>query len=124
MAGRVQDFIPIDKIRDGVVVLKTGELRSILLVSSINFELKSRDEQLAILAGYQNFLNSLDFSIQLFVQSRKLDIRPYITMLESRQREQLNDLIKMQTREYTEFIRSVTEQTNVIAKNFFVVVQY
>ena len=124
MAGRVQDFIPIEEIRDDVVILKTGEMRSILLVSSINFDLKSRDEQMAILGGYQNFLNTLDFSVQFFVQSRKLDIRPYIATLEAREREQLNDLIKIQTREYIEFIRDVTEQTNVMSKTFFVVVPY
>ena len=102
MSISVQDYIPIREIRDGVVILKTGEIRSILLVSSINFELKSHDEQLAILSGYQNFLNSLDFSIQLFIQSRKLDVRPYISVLEAREKEQLNDLIKIQTREYIE----------------------
>ena len=90
MSKSVQDYIPIREIRDGVVILKTGEIRSILLVSSINFELKSHDEQLAILSGYQNFLNSLDFSIQLFIQSRKLDVRPYISVLEAREKEQLN----------------------------------
>lgn len=124
MSKSVQDYIPIKEIRDGVVILKTGEIRSVVLVSSINFELKGHDEQLAILSGYQNFLNSLDFSIQLFVQSRKLDIRPYINVLEAREREQLNDLIKIQTREYIEYIKAITEQTNVMSKTFFVVVPY
>ena len=124
MARSVQDFLPIEEIRDGVVILKGGELRSVLMASSINFDLKSADEQIAILSQYQNFLNSLDFSIQLYVQSRKLDTRPYIALLESRMREQLNDLIKIQTREYIEFIKTVSEQTNVMSKSFFIIIPY
>ncbi|HEY4515451.1 MAG TPA: hypothetical protein VJJ22_04860 [Candidatus Paceibacterota bacterium] len=124
MPKPVQDFIPIEEIRDGVVILKSGQMRAILLASSVNFELKSSDEQEAIIMQYQNFLNSLDFPIQLFIQSRKLDIRPYITLLESRLKEQLNDLIKIQTREYIEFIKNVTDETNVMTKSFFVVVPF
>lgn len=124
MAKAVQDFIPIEEIRDGVVVLKSGEMRALLLASSVNFELKSADEQEAIIMQYQNFLNSLDFPIQMFIQSRKLDIRPYIGVLEARLKEQLNDLIKIQTREYIEFIKNVTEQTNVMTKSFFIVVPF
>ncbi len=124
MARKVQDFIPIDEIRDGVVILKTGEFRAVLMCSTVNFDLKSPDEQEAILLQYQNFLNSLDFPIQIFIQSRKLDIRPYIAALEERIKQQTNDLLKIQTREYADFIKTVTEQTNVMKKYFFVVVSY
>jgi hypothetical protein len=124
MPKAVQEFIPIEEIRDGVVILKSGQMRAILLASSVNFELKSADEQEAIIMQYQNFLNSLDFPIQMFIQSRKLDIRPYLTILEARLKEQLNDLIKIQTREYIEFIKNVTEQTNVMTKSFFIVVPF
>lgn len=122
MAKSVQDFIPIEEIRDGIIVLKDGQMRMILLASSINFDLKSQDEQEAIIAQYQNFLNSLDFSVQFFTQSRKLDIRPYVTLLEKRLKEQLNELIKIQTREYIEFVKNVTEKTNIMSKTFFVVI--
>ena len=120
----VQEFIPIQEIRDGVIILKGGQLRSILLASSINFDLKSVDEQTAILSQYQAFLNSLDFAVQFFIESRKLDIRPYLAILEARYKEQNNDLIKIQTREYIEFIRSVTEQTNVMSKSFFIIIPF
>ena len=124
MAKSVQDFIPIQEIRDGVVVLRGGELRSVLLASSVNFDLKSSDEQEAIIMQYQNFLNSLDFSLQMFVQSRRLNIKPYLNMLDERLREQTNDLIKLQTREYIDFISNVTDQSNIMTKSFFVVVPY
>ena len=84
MAKSVQEFIPIEEIRDGVIIIKGGQLRSILLASSINFDLKSADEQTAILQQYQAFLNSLDFQVQFFIQSRKLNIRPYLAILEAR----------------------------------------
>ena len=119
-----QEFVPIREVRDGVVILKDGSLRAILLTSSMNFALKSEDEQKAVIFQFQNFLNSLDFSVQIFIQSRKLDIRPYIALLEERYKEQSGDLLKIQTREYINFIKSFTESTNIMTKSFFVVIPY
>ncbi|PIR82534.1 hypothetical protein COU20_01915 [Candidatus Kaiserbacteria bacterium CG10_big_fil_rev_8_21_14_0_10_59_10] len=119
-----QDFVPVSEVRDGIVVLKDGSLRAILLASSINFALKSEDEQTAFLVQFQNFLNSLDFSMQIFVQSRMLDIRPYIATLEAAYKEQLDDLMRIQIREYIGFIKNFTEAANIMTKNFFVVVPY
>jgi len=119
-----QDFVPIKEVRDGVVILKDGGLRSILLCSSINFALKSEDEKAAILFQFQDFLNSLDFSIEIVTQSRKLDIRPYIALLEEREKDQTNELMKIQVREYIEFIKNFTENTNIMTKNFFIVIPY
>ncbi len=119
-----QDFVPIEEIRDGVIILKDGGLRMALMVSSLNFALKSADEQQAIILQYQNFLNSLDFHVQFFIQSRKLDIRPYLHTLEDLEKNQLQELIKIQTREYIEFIRQFAESTNIMAKTFFVIVPY
>ena len=123
-ARAAQDFVPIKEIRDGVAILKNGGLRLVLIASSVNFALKSEDEQTAMLLQYQNFLNSLDFHIQIFVESRKLDIRPYLETLEALEKDQLNDLLKIQTREYIEFIKKFTESTNIMSKTFFVVVPY
>ena len=95
-----------------------------MLASSVNFALKSQSEQEAILSQFQNFLNSLDFSVQFFVQSRKLDIRPYIALLEERLQAQTEELMKIQVREYIEFVRSFTERANIMSKHFFVVVPY
>ena len=119
-----QDFVPIREVRDGVVVLKDGGLRAVLLASSINFALKSEDEQTAFIVQFQNFLNSLDFSVEIFVQSRMLDIRPYIATLEAQYKRQLDDLMRIQIREYIQFIKSFTEAANIMTKNFFVVVPY
>ena len=119
-----QDFVPVKEVRDGVVMLKDGSLRGILLASSINFALKSEDEQTAFIVQFQNFLNSLDFSVEIFVQSRMLDIRPYIATLEIAYKNQLDDLMRVQIREYIEFIKSFTEAANIMTKNFFVVVPY
>jgi type IV secretory pathway VirB4 component len=119
-----QDFVPIREVRDGVIVLKDGGLRAILLASSLNFALKSEDEQTAFIVQFQNFLNSLDFSCQIFVQSRMLDIRPYIATLEVQYKKQMDDLMRIQIREYIGFIKSFTEAANIMTKNFFVVVPY
>jgi type IV secretory pathway VirB4 component len=119
-----QEFVPIREIRDGVVILKDGSMRALVLASSLNFALKSTDEQDAIIAQFQNFLNSLDFSVQIFIQSKKLDIRPYIALLESRYKEQGTELMKIQTREYIEFIKTFVENSNIMTKSFFVIVPY
>jgi type IV secretory pathway VirB4 component len=119
-----QDFVPIKEVRDGVIILKDGSLRSILMVSSLNFALKSGDEQSSIIYQFQNFLNSLDFSIQIFVESKRLDIRPYLALLEGRYKAQLNDLMKVQIREYINFIKGFTESSKIMQKGFFVVVPY
>lgn len=123
-AKPTQSFVPIKEIRDGIIVLKDGSLRTILLASSLNFALKSADEQQSIIFQFQNFLNSLNFSIQIYTQSRRLDIRPYIALLEDRLKDQVGDLMKMQTREYIEFIKSFTESTNIMTKSFFIVIPY
>ena len=119
-----QDFVPIQEIRDGVIILKNGGMRGIVLASSLNFALKSQDEQQSILLQFQNFLNSLDFSIQIFIQSKKLDIRPYVALLEDRYKDQVGDLMKIQVREYIEFIKTFVENTNIMSKSFFIVVPY
>lgn len=123
-AKSTQDFVPVAEIRDGIVALKDGSLRAILLASSINFALKSEDEQTAFIVQFQNFLNALDFPVQIFVQSRMLDIRPYTAILEEQYKAQLDDLMRIQIREYIEFIKSFTEAANIMTKNFFVVVPY
>src|SRR5437764_11887424 len=109
-----QEFVPISEVRDGTVALKDGSLRAILLASSINFALKSEDEQTAFILQFQNFLNSLDFSVQIFVQSRMLDIRPYVASLEVAYKAQLDDLMRIQIREYIQFIKSFTEAANIM----------
>jgi type IV secretory pathway VirB4 component len=119
-----QEFVEIKEVRDGVVVLKDGSLRSILMTSSLNFALKSVDEQAATLFQFQNFLNSLDFSVQIFIQSTELDIRPYITLLEERHKAQVTELMRVQIREYIEFVKNFTESANIMSKSFFVVVSY
>jgi hypothetical protein len=119
-----QQFIPIKEIRDGVIILKNGGMRAVVMASSLNFALKSIDEQTSIIMQFQNFLNSLDFPVQIFVQSKKLDIRPYIAMLESRYKEQTTDLMKIQVQEYIGFIKAFVENTNIMTKGFFAVVPY
>lgn len=119
-----QEFVPIKEVRDGIVVLKDGSMRAILMTSSVNFALKGEEEQIAILSQFANFLNSIEFSIQIFIQSRDLDIRPYVAKLEDLYKQQTTDLMRVQTREYIEFIKSFVEATAIMNKRFFIVVPY
>ncbi len=119
-----QDFVPIERVRDGIVVLKTGEIRAVLLTNSLNLGLKSEDEQQAVLSQFQNFLNSLDFPVQFFVQSRKLNIKPYMELLQERSLLVKEDLLKIQIHEYMGFISKFTEESNIMTKHFFITIPY
>ncbi len=119
-----QKYLRIAEIRDDIVVLNDGTLRAVLLVSSINFALKSDDEQNAIVSGYVTFLNSLDSSLQIVVQSRQLDLDEYIESLKQIEKEQTNDLLKLQTTEYRKYITELVELGDIMTKRFYVVVQY
>ena len=119
-----QDFITIKDIKDNVVIQDNGQMCMILLASSINFDLKSYEEQQAILLQFQQFINTLDFTLQIYVQSRRLNIDPYLELLASMESQQNNDLMRTQLREYIEFIRTFTSEVDIMSKNFFVVVPY
>jgi hypothetical protein len=123
-AGASQQFVPVKEIRSGVVMLKDGGYRAALICSSINFGLKSADEQRAVMLGFQNFLNTLDFSIQIVVNSRKMDLRPYLALLAEKASAQKTELMRIQLREYIEFVRSFTDQANIMTKSFYIVVPY
>lgn len=119
-----QQFINAKGVKNGVLILRDGGLRQILLVSGINFDLKSEDEQNAITFAYQNFLNSLNFSLQIFVHSRRVNIEGYIENLKKVEAEETNPLLRTQISEYGEFIKSFTSQNAIMNKSFFVVVPY
>jgi len=119
-----QSFVPVKEIRNGVIILKDGGYRGILMCSSINFALKSEDEQRGIIGGFQNFLNTLDFSVEIVVHSRKMDIRPYLALLEERMDKQTSELMRIQLREYMQFVQSFIEGTDIMTKLFYVAVPY
>lgn len=119
-----QKYVDIEAIREGVIILKSGALRSVLLVSSINFDLKSSQEQDAIIGQYQNFLNSLDFPVQIVISSRRFNIDPYLALLHEKESEQTNELLRFQISEYKNFIKNLTEVSNIMAKFFYVVVPF
>jgi len=123
-AGATQQFVPVKEIRNGTIILKDGGYRGVLICSSINFGLKSADEQHAITLGFQNFLNTLDFSIQIVINSRKMDLRPYLALLEEKVSEQKTELMRIQLHEYVEFVRSFTDHANIMTKSFYIVVPY
>jgi len=119
-----QQYLDIAEIRDDCVILKDGTLRAVVLVSSINFALKSEDEQNAIIYGYMGFLNAFDFPLQIVLQSRKLDIDSYLENLKKIEKEQSNELLKVQIAGYREYVKELIEIGDIMTKRFFVVVPY
>ena len=119
-----QYFLPIKQIRDGVIILRDNSLRGILMVSSLNFQLRSRDEQEAIIYQFQNFLNSLDFSCQILVMSRKINITGYLDRLKEAEKIQTNELLKNQIREYRNFINQLVSTGSIMTKSFYLIVPF
>ena len=122
--GSSQKIISVDTIRDNVVILKNGGLRVVIEAEGINFELKSPEEQEALIAAFQEFLVGLDFSLQLMIYSRRINIDSYIKKIQALAPNETNPLIKNNITDYTNFLYSFLEEYNVMNKKFYVVVSY
>jgi hypothetical protein len=122
--AKTQHYLDIAEIRNDTVILKDGTLRKVLLVSSINFALKSEDEQQAIISSYMGFMNSFTFPVQIVIQSRKLNIAPYIEKLKRKEEEQLNDLLRMQIADYRRYIGELVDLGDIMTKSFYIVLPY
>lgn len=122
--GSMQEELSVAEIKDGVVVVKDGSLRAVLAVSSINFDLKSSTEQEAIIFAYQNFLNSLDFPVQIVISTRKFDIKPYLEMLERKKDTERNTLLRNQIEDYLNFVGELVNVSNIMSKLFYIVVPF
>lgn len=118
------EYVDVQEIRDGIILLRDGSLRAIIAVSSLNFDLKSGDEQDAIILRYQQFLNSLDFPIQILISSRHINITPYLEKLKNQEAQQMNELMRMQIYEYRNFIQNLTEIQNIMTKSFYIAIPF
>ncbi|NCU44092.1 hypothetical protein EOM71_00225 [Candidatus Falkowbacteria bacterium] len=119
-----QRYLKIADIKKDTVIMKDGTLRGILMVSSINFALKSEDEQEAIISGYVSFLNNLDFPIQVVVQSRELNIANYLQSMRKKANEQTNELLKNQTLQYVDYVGQLVSLGKIMNKHFYIIVPY
>jgi type IV secretory pathway VirB4 component len=123
-ANSTQEHLPIAGIQDGVIIMTDGSVRAVLKVEPINFELKSQREQDGIIYSYQAFLNSLEFPIQIVIQSKKLDLERYLIKVESTIKDMTNDLLRIQTEDYVGFVRRLISVANIMSKRFYVIVKY
>ncbi|PIY93493.1 MAG: hypothetical protein COY69_01310 [Candidatus Magasanikbacteria bacterium CG_4_10_14_0_8_um_filter_32_14] len=119
-----QTYLDITEVRDGVVVLRDGTIRAVLITSSVNFALKSEDEQNSTISAYVGFLNSLDFPVQICVQSRRLQIKPYLEKLIAREKVQSNELLRVQTADYRSFIEELVDIGKIMTKKYYVIVPF
>jgi len=119
-----QRYLPFSQIRENVMIMKDSSARVVLKCSTINFLLKSTEEQDAIIMSFQRFLNSLDFPIQIMVRSSKLDIDWYIKKLESLAIAQKNELLQNQTYEYIAYLKKLIELAQIMRKDFYIVIPF
>lgn len=119
-----QNTLQIAEIRDGIVIMNDGTYRSVIMVKSINFDLMSPQEREGVEFGYQGFLNSLYFPVQIFVRSQRVDIQPYIDKLDKIRSEHDNMLLAVMMADYIDYMSALAEQTNIMDKRFYVVIPY
>lgn len=119
-----QTYLRIAEIRDNTLVLKNGGIRTVLKVNSINFNLKSEEEQNAIIYSYQGFLNTIEDPIQIVIRSKKLDIDNYLDKLRDKGIKQTNALLQKQTNDYVEYVQKLVEYADIMEKEFYVIVPH
>lgn len=124
ITSSTEKFLDIAEVKEDTVIMRDGTLRAVILVSSINFALKSEDEQNAIISAYVSFLNNIDFPLQIVIQSRELNIENYLKSLKQKEKEQTNELLKMQTNEYIQYIQELISMSKIMNKRFYVVLTY
>lgn len=122
--GSTQKYVDIEEIREDIVILKNKSYRAVIMISAVNFDLKSSEEQETIVRQYQNFLNSLDFPIQIVISSRRMNIEPYLEYLDTKEKQMTSELMSFQLSEYKKFIKSLTEVSNIMSKYFYIVVPF
>ena len=119
-----QQFVDVAEVKDDAIVLKNGTLRGVLSVSAINYDLKSTQEQEAIIEQYKNFLNSLDFPIQILINSRKINIEKYLEFITRKEKDQASELLRFQISEYKNFIKQLVSVSNIMDKDFYIVIPF
>lgn len=119
-----QKYLPFSEIRDNCIFMKDGSTRMVLRVHALNFNLKSEEEQDAIIMGYQRFLNSLRFPIQIIVRSLKVDIEGYLQKLKTVAVRQQNSLLQEQTYRYIDFLTNLVDMAQIMRKDFYIVVPF
>lgn len=119
-----QRHLPFSQIRENIIIMKDSSARVVLRCSTINFLLKSEQEQDAIIMSFQRFLNALDFPVQILVRSSKLDIDGYLWKLKDKAVSQKNELLQNQTYEYIEYLKKLVEVAQIMKKEFYVIVPF
>lgn len=119
-----QQYLDIAEIKENTVIMRDSTMRAVIMVSSINFALKSEDEQNAIIAAYVSFLNNIDYQLQIVIQSRELNIDKYMEELKQKEREQINELLKIQTAEYIQYIKELVAMSRIMNKRFYIVIPF
>ena len=124
VSASTQKYLPFSEIKNDVVIMPDGSMRAVLLVSSVNFALKSEEEQVALVHGYVQFLNAFDFPMQIVVQSRRLRIEEYLEKIHEKEKDQKNELLRIQTGEYRRYVAELVKLGDIMTKKFFIVVPY
>jgi len=116
--------IDLKGVKHGILLLPRNRYRIVLRVSSLNFELKSEDEQDAIIDTYESFLNSVGCPLQILIRTREIDMDKYLADLDERLEDESEDIYRAQLINYGEFVRSLITTNKILTRHFYVIVPY
>jgi len=122
--GSTQEHLPIEDIVDDIVLLKDGSCAAVLRLSSVNFDLLSEREQSALVFAYGGILNSLNFPVQIVINSTTKDVSKYLARLKEAEEEQSSQLLRMRIQSYRKFIEEIVKKNDVLSKTFYVVIPF
>lgn len=117
-----KDFVPVSRVEENTVILNDGSVAMVIQTSAVNFDLLSEQEQLAIIGSFAAFLNSLSFSVQILIRSKKLDISHYLNTLKEAERKQHNPLLQLMMQHYRAFVAAIIRDNEVLDKQFYVII--
>lgn len=119
--ANTKDFIPVQSVNENAITLSDGSVAMVIQTSAVNFDLLSENEQLAIIGSFAGFLNSLSFSIQILIRSKKLDISHYLNTLKEAEKKQHNPLLQLMMQHYRAFVAAIIRDNEVLDKQFYVI---
>lgn len=117
-----QQFLDIYDITNNFVIMKDGTVSTILTVDAMNFGLLAEEEQDAIMYAYAGLLNSLNYSVQIIINSRTKDVTSYLRVLQEQEVTAETETLRRRIRMYREFVGNLIHERNVLDKKFYVVI--
>jgi len=106
------DFMDFDRIEDNMIIQKRGKFLMVVECQGINYDLMSEMEKVSVEQGFISFLNTLRHPVQLYIQTRTINLERSIDGYKSR----LSDIDKKYLSLQDEYDRLLKDKTSSITE--------